>query len=119
MNECISWFRWTIITFLFEASVFSAFAQNPAGETVIQVGQNIHVSREISDRPLTEPQIAADPKNPNHLLGAAIVASTPSPGAAAEDCAAFVSFDGGKTWSKHEFGVRECVDPWSTISAEG
>ena len=119
MNKCISWFRWTILTFLFEAGVFSAFAQNPAGETVIQVGQNIHVSREISGRPLTEPQIAADPKNPNHLLAAAIVASTSSPGAETEDCAAFVSFDGGKTWSKHEFSVRECVDPWSTISAEG
>jgi len=119
MNECISWFRWIIITFLLVGNVFSAFAQNPARETVIQVGQNIHVSREISDRPLTEPHIAADPKDPNHLLGAAIVVSTPSPGAATDYCAAFVSFDGGKTWSKHEFAVQQCVDPWSTISAEG
>jgi hypothetical protein len=73
----------------------------------------------MSDRPLLESQIAADPKNPNHLLAAAIVASTRSPGAETEDCVAFVSFDGGKTWSKHEFGVRQCVDPWDTISAEG
>ena len=119
MNELIASLRWFIITFLLEASVFSAVAQNPAGKTVIQVGQDIHASREIPDRPLVEQQIAAHPKNPNHLLGAAIVASTPSPWASTQDCAAFVSFDGGKTWSNHEFGIQGCGDPWATISAEG
>jgi len=64
MNALLASLRWFIITFLLEASVVSAFAQNPSGKTVIQVGQNIHVSREMSERPITEPQIAADPKNP-------------------------------------------------------
>jgi len=119
MNECIPSLRYIIITFLLEASLFSAFAQNPAGKTVIQVGQNIYASREIPDQPLVEQQIAAHPKNPNHLLGTAIVASTPSPWTATQDCAAFVSFDGGKTWSTHKFGVQGCGDPWVSMTGDG
>lgn len=118
-NDRITSLQWVIITLLDLASAFSAFAQNPADKSVIRVGENIHVSREIPDRALVEQQVAAHPKNPNHLLGVSIVASTPSPWAATQDCATFVSFDGGKTWSKHAFGIHGCGDPWVTISADG
>ncbi|HKA18804.1 MAG TPA: sialidase family protein [Blastocatellia bacterium] len=118
MNNYIRVLRSIIFIFLYEASVFSGFAQNAGGKAVIQVGENIQVSREMPNRALVEQQIAAHPKKPNHLLGAAIVASTPAPWAATQDCAAFVSFDGGKTWSNHQFGIHGCGDPWVTIGTD-
>src|ERR1043165_3399263 len=104
---------------LYQAGALSALAQESVAKTRIQVDQNIHVSRELAGRVLVEPNIAAHPRNPNHLLGAAIVASTPAPWAATQDCGAFVSFDGGKTWSHHLFSVQQCGDPWVTIGTDG
>ena len=118
MNNCISSLRWIIILLLCHVCAFSALAQTPADKFVVQVGENIQVSREMPNSALVEQQIAAHPKNPNHLLGAAIVASTPAPWAATQDCAAFVSFDGGKTWSNHQFGIHGCGDPWVTIGTD-
>jgi BNR repeat protein/BNR/Asp-box repeat protein len=104
---------------LHQAVALSALAQDSVAKAPIQVGPNIHVSRELAGRVLVEPNIAAHSRNPNHLLGAAIVASTPAPWAATQDCAAFVSFDGGKTWSHHLFSIQQCGDPWVTIAPDG
>ena len=118
MKDCIPLFCLIVVTLL-SGAVPSVFAQNPADKSVIQVGENVHLSREMADRVLVEPNLAADFRNPNHLLGVSIVASTPSPWAATQDCAAFVTFDGGKTWSSHKFGIQVCGDPWVTIGADG
>src|SRR5262249_16522113 len=118
MKDCIPLFCLIVVTLL-SGAVPSVFAQNPADKSVIQVGENVHLSREIADRVLVEPNLAADFRNPNHLLGVSIVASTPSPWAATQDCAAFVTFDGGKTWSSHKFGIQVYGDPWVTIGADG
>jgi hypothetical protein len=37
----------------------------------------------------------------------------------ASDCAAFVSFDGGRTWARHNFGVAGCADPWVALREDG
>src|SRR6478672_9072822 len=108
-----------LFALLYIAGTFSAYAQTPADNRMIQVGENIRVSPETPDRALFEPHIAASSKNPNHLLGAAIEASMPSPWAATQDCASFVSFDAGKTWLRHEFAIPGCGDPWATIGADG
>ncbi len=67
--------------------------------------------------PVTEPYLAVDPKDANHLVAAAIVNKTKDLSAA--DCAAFVSFDGGSAWTRHDFSLVECADPWVAIGEDG
>ena len=37
----------------------------------------------------------------------------------ASDCAAFVSFDAGTAWKRHDFSFLECADPWVAIGEDG
>lgn len=54
--------------------------------------RNLVVSRAVGNYPTsTEPHIAADPKDPNHLVMGVIDFNLPS-------IAIYVSFDGGQTW---------------------
>lgn len=70
-----------------------------------------------SDLPLTEPYTAVDPTNPDHVVVGSIVAPT------TEDspwrCAAFTSFDGGSSWSRHDFDMERCIDPWINYMSDG
>ena len=84
----------------------------------VAVGENVLVSARDEARPLVEPQIVAHPKDPKHLLAAAIVSSEP-PHSPQADCAAFASFDGGRTWSRHDFGISNCGDPWVALREDG
>ena len=97
----------------------------PAGATgqgspreVFVVGENVPVSDAGAERPLVEPQLAVNPKDPKHLLAAAIVSSEP-PHSPQADCAAFASFDGGLTWSRHDFRIANCGDPWVALREDG
>lgn len=65
----------------------------------IVVGPNILVSRD-GDVAHCETMIAANPKDPRNLLGGSIVMIRPDGGAANK---AYVSFDGGATWSDITF----------------
>ena len=85
----------------------------PAGQIVI--GGNVLVSTAGGERPIVEPQLVAHPKDPKHLLATAMV----GPFTADEDCAAFVSFDGGRTWAQHNLGVGNCADPWVALREDG
>jgi hypothetical protein len=51
------------------------------------------------------------------MLAAAIVVSTPN--FAETDCAAFATFDDGKTWTRHDLGMKVCADPWTAINDDG
>ena len=84
----------------------------------VNVGENVLVSGASAERPLVEPQLVAHPKDPKHLLGVAIVSSEP-PFSPQADCAAFASFDGGLTWSRHDFGIPGCGDPWVALREDG
>ena len=70
--------------------------QGPGPQPQIRVGPNAHISRATADRMLTETDMAAHPTNPNRLLACSMI-FTP------EDISfhnvAFVSDDGGATWS--------------------
>ncbi|MGH7730473.1 MAG: sialidase family protein [Candidatus Eiseniibacteriota bacterium] len=70
-------------------------------------------------RPLVEPHVAVDPRNPSHLVAAAIVASAAANRANDLYCAAFASFDGGRSWTSSAFAPREGVDPWVAIGRDG
>ena len=65
----------------------------------IRVGPNVLVSRD-GDVPHCEMMVAANPRDPKNLLGASITLTRPSGGAANK---AYVSFDGGATWTDVNF----------------
>lgn len=92
----------------------SAFAQDVPPATV-EAGEDRLVSIGLADRPLVEPYLVAHPSDPSHLLGGVIVIDEGE----AYHCAAFVSFDGGHSWRRHDFPVRECADPWIVLREDG
>ena len=51
-------------------------------------------------------------------MAVAIISSEP-PHQPQADCAAFTSFDGGQTWSQHNFGISNCGDPWVALREDG
>jgi hypothetical protein len=70
-----------------------------------------------------EPHLAVDPSTPSHFVAAAIV-STSDTGSfdarmARQTCSAFTSYDGGVTWSRHDFSTTWCFDPWVVIMPDG
>ncbi len=85
----------------------------------IKVGENVLVSRGLETRPLAEPHLVAHPRDPNHLLGATIVSSNAAAFTDDQYCAAMVSLDGGKTWTRHDFAIRQCGDPWVALTPQG
>lgn len=107
------------LAFIWLAAAMPLAAQQPIAPR-IEVGPNIRVSPETLEWPLTEPYVVAHPKNPKHLLAAAILAS-PKQGAYGDQvCVSFVSEDGGRTWSApHSFGFGICADPWLALREDG
>jgi len=91
------------------------------GAAVLAIGNNVRVSPATLELPLTEPYLAAHPKNPRHLLAAAILASVTETGSRREQtCVSFVSDDGGLTWSApHRFEFKSCADPWVALREDG
>lgn len=66
-----------------------------SGQQII-VGPNIHVSKAFSEKQHAEIYLAADPKNPNNLLGGSMVWAGEKN---VFTVVAYASSDGGKTWS--------------------
>jgi hypothetical protein len=67
--------------------------------------------------PLTEPFLAVDPVSASHLVVGTIVAPT-----AADSpwhCATFASFDAGVSWTRHDFAMERCIDPWVLFTGDG
>src|SRR5438445_4214532 len=111
-------------------SGFSLCAQTPAPAgpprptDSLEVGADRPVRLGTPERAAVEPYLAADPENPNHLLGAVfLVAKMGDPRrsdfAPEENCATFASFDGGQTWVTHDFPVKPCIDPWVALLPNG
>jgi hypothetical protein len=62
----------------------------------IVVGPNVQASKAFADRPHGEIHLAANPRNPNNLVGGSMVWFAEKN---MEAVVAYASFDGGKTWS--------------------
>lgn len=75
------------------------------------------ISMEGPRYPVVEPHLAADPRDASHLVAAAIIIRAND--LSGSDCAAFVSFDGGMVWKRHDFTLLECGDPWVAIGEDG
>lgn len=89
----------------------------------ITVAPSVLVARGSADHPLTEPHLAVDPGNPKQLLAVAFLAAKPDlkfpAGQDEQTCAAFHSLDGGANWSRHDFDVTWCADPWAVFTPDG
>jgi hypothetical protein len=89
------------------------------GGPVVRVGTDQSVSTSLPARPLVEPHLAANPTNPRHLVGAAIMSVREEAALSQTRCVALATFDGARTWVTHEFGVPWCNDPWVAILDDG
>ena len=99
------------------ASVSPSTSQQPvAPNPHFEVGEDRLVSSG-PDLPLVEPYLAINPKDPNNMLAAAMVVIKPD--LSGLDCAAFVTYDGGRTWTRNDFGLRNAGDAWVAYLPDG
>lgn len=104
--------------------VTGGWAQTPpAGVTL---GAEVQVSLERERIPHFESHISVDPGDPQHLLVASITLADSGVGMGpcstpwcSPTVAAFVSFDGGGTWSPVSLDVCQNIDPWTAIDMAG
>lgn len=83
----------------------------------ITVGEDRVVSVGAADLPIVEPHLAINPKDSSNLLAAAMVITKPD--VSSIDCATFTSFDGGRTWKRQDFGLRNSADVWVAFLPDG
>jgi len=106
------------VCILVASALPSGIAQTVGGLSV-QVGADQPVSTSLPARPLVEPHLAANPINPLHFVGAAIMSVRDEADVSQMRCVAVASFDGPRTWVTHEFSVTGCHDPWVAILDDG
>ena len=92
-------------------------AQQPPPNQHFEIGEDRLVSVGGPDLPLVEPYLAVNPKDANNMLAAAMVITKPD--MISIDCAAFTTFDGGRTWSRHDFKLLSAADPWVAFLPDG
>ena len=88
-----------------------------AGGSVAVLDADRALPSSPNDAPLIEPHLAAHPSDPQRLVAAAIVVSTPD--FSRTDCATFRSSDGGATWARKDLGLKSCADPWVAVLPDG
>jgi hypothetical protein len=100
--------------------VLSIMSTSRAQErAVVVVGANIPVTRGWESRPLIEPHLIADPRDPLHLLGTMMVTAASPDGTVEQPCATVLSMDGGLTWAQTSTGLVDCGDPWLSMTPDG
>jgi len=102
-----------------------AVAMGPASQAdaqTIRVATATEVARETEPRRFSEPHLAVQPGNADHLVASAFIISatgTTEEIHATQHCATFASRDGGSTWSRHEFTFADCGDPQVALLPDG
>jgi hypothetical protein len=99
------------------AFVALAIAQRAAAQRV-RVLSDVRVDATPA-RAVEEPHLAIDPKNPNHLLAAAMIGAPPGAKIADQHCSTFSSTDAGAHWNRHDLPIVECYDPWVAFLPDG
>jgi hypothetical protein len=92
------------------------------GAQAVRVTPVVEVARETEPRRFSEPHLAVQPGNPDHLLAGAFIitaAGTTEQIHATQHCVSFASHDGGATWSRHEFTFADCFDPQVALLPDG
>lgn len=63
--------------------------------------------------PLVEPHTAVDPADPDHVVvGVIAPAADPS---GPWHCAVYATSNGGGAWTRSDFDMERCIDPWITF----
>jgi hypothetical protein len=91
----------------------------PAAPSVYEVGQDQALPIGVKNVVAIEPHLAIDPRNGAHMIAAAFLAPQGLKEVTGKTCAAFTTFDGGRSWSTHVFPVKGCGDPWVVIRPDG
>jgi BNR/Asp-box repeat len=89
--------------------------KEPPSSNAIQVGEDRQVVAGGTELPLVEPHVAVNPREPNNLIAGAMVSKPDG----SFGVAAFSSFDGGRTWQRHDFAVNDGGDVWAVFLADG
>jgi hypothetical protein len=85
----------------------------------VQVGVDQLITTALPPRPLVEPHLAANPTNPLHFVGGAILSVRDPADRMQSRCVAIATFDGARSWVAHEFDVPRCYDPWVAVLEDG
>jgi BNR repeat protein len=112
----------TILLFVFFVGLVHAVTPTGAHAQAIRVNQSEVVISVPTPGLLVEPHLAVHPSNPDHLLGAVMITDTNGTFQERDTrltCAAVFSLDGGKTWTRHDFPLTPCYDPWLAITPDG
>ena len=99
-------------------ATLDADAQEVRSDSTIRVLSEGRVARDPDGYPLTEPYLAVNPDDGNHLVAVSIVVTAPD--LTSRDCAAFASFDGGLRWTRTDLELDStCGDPWIAFAPDG
>ena len=102
--------------------ILLAGASTTAAQT-IKVAPSVLVASGSSEHPLTEPYLAVNPVHPDQMLAVAYLAANPRltfpAGQEEQLCSVFLSMDAGANWTRHDFDVTWCADPWAAFTPDG
>lgn len=110
-----------LATLLLVAAPFGARSwgawHTPHTAVTVRVEDDVPVGGRLS-LAYTEPHLAADPHDPDHLVVASIVGFTRAPSHGTWTCAIMLSRDGGSSWSERRLELERCADPWLALDGE-
>ena len=104
---------------LFALVPLGAVGQKPpaAPASALRVGEDRAVASAGPDVPIVEPHLSVDPRDASHWVAGAIAVTKTD--ISETDCAAFATFDDGASWTRRDFGLKDCADPWTAILPDG
>ena len=88
-----------------------------AAQTIKIVSSRV-VAQEVDPRRFSEPHLAVDPANPQHMLAAVWASTTDGPDEHLR-CASFVSLNSGESWIRHDFKIANCYDAQVAVLPDG
>src|SRR6266545_2543159 len=100
---------------IFFMSLLAPLSVTTSGQRRIVVGPNVLVSRD-GDVAHVESHVAANPRNPQNLLGTAITFTSPTIGT---ETKVYASYDGGWTWTDRYFPDQRQQGAWDPQVAFG
>ncbi|MEO7084476.1 MAG: sialidase family protein [Gemmatimonadaceae bacterium] len=104
---------------LVETLVLVAVSSAPGFAQTIRVVSDVAVDANPKGRAVTETHIAVDPRNPDHVLAAAMIGPPPGGTTNEQYCATFLTTDGAAHWTRHDFQMTGCYDPWVVFLSDG
>lgn len=96
------------------AAAFCILFSSSFAGAQIKAGEDLPVQVDVP-LPLVQPSLAVHPNDPDSLVAAALVGLPDGTYGAL----VLSSSDGGRTWRKHDPGIRDAADVWTELLADG